>query len=161
MTKIGNAMNVISMTTPNVNGFGAADHGHTKISNAMLQDSRLSYDARGLLGDLLSRSDGHEITVSSIIKRGGVGRDKVYRMLKELSDLGYAVAEQDRNSIGQFDRQQYRITDSPTALLDSVGFDVDSACPNESPVAWGAFLLAFWCKLYQDILCSIHSKKGE
>lgn len=105
------------------------DHGYTKISNSMAQDSRLSYDTRGLLVELLSRPDDWEITVASIVKKGGAGRDKVYRMFKELHDLGYADVEQDRHGSGKFDRQRYRVTDDPSLLIERAAREIDAVLP--------------------------------
>jgi hypothetical protein len=105
------------------------EHGYTKLSNAMLQDSRLSYDTRGLLGELLSRPDDWEITVISIVKRGGAGRDKVYRMFKELHALGYAKVDQDRNDGGKFEKQRYWVTDDPQFMIAQTARELDKLIP--------------------------------
>jgi hypothetical protein len=105
------------------------EHGYTKLSNAMLQDSRLSYDTRGLLAELLSRPDDWEITVISIVKRGGAGRDKVYRMFKELHGLGYAKVDQDRNDGGKFEKQRYWVTDDPQFMIAQTARELDKLIP--------------------------------
>lgn len=59
-----------------------------QISREMLQDKHLSYEARGLLGYLLSKSGNWELRVSDL-QIPGAGRDKVYRILNELQKCGY------------------------------------------------------------------------
>jgi len=94
------------------------ESNYTKISNVLLQDKRLSHEARGLLAELLSRPEDWEITVASIVKSGPSGRDKVYRMLKEAEKFGYGLARQDRRMDGAFQKQQYLISDEPRLLID-------------------------------------------
>src|SRR5690606_37540642 len=69
---------------------------YTKLANSFLQDSRLSYEARGLLAELLSRPDDWEVTVAAIVKSGPAGRDKIYRMMKEAEKYGYATTRKER-----------------------------------------------------------------
>lgn len=52
------------------------------------QDRQLSYEARGMLGDLLSRPDDWQVQPKAL-EMDGCGRDKVYRILKELINTGY------------------------------------------------------------------------
>lgn len=59
-----------------------------QISRVMLQDKTLSYEARGLLGYLLSKSGNWEVRVKDL-QIVGCGRDKVYRVLGELQAKGY------------------------------------------------------------------------
>jgi hypothetical protein len=59
-----------------------------QISREMLQDKTLSYEARGLLGYLLSKSGNWETRVSDLQIKGA-GRDKVYRIIAELQAKGY------------------------------------------------------------------------
>ena len=55
-----------------------------------VEDTRLSWAARGLLGYLLSRPDDWKVLVSDLRKRGNLGRDGIYRLLRELRTVGYA-----------------------------------------------------------------------
>lgn len=101
------------------------EHGFTRISNAFLQDSRVSYETRGLLAELLSRPDDWHVTVVSIVKSGPAGRDKVYRMLKEAEKFGYAASARDRNGDGSFQKQQYVITDDPKLLIARTAAEIE------------------------------------
>ena len=64
-----------------------------------VEDDRLSWAARGLLCYLLSRPDDWKVLVNDLRKRGNLGRDGIYRLLKELRTVGYArfLRLRDRN----------------------------------------------------------------
>lgn len=59
------------------------------VSRKTAQDSRLSFEARGILFYLLSKCDTWEVRVEDLKREGGIGRDKVYRILRELTAAGY------------------------------------------------------------------------
>jgi hypothetical protein len=65
-----------------------AENPFASISRVMLQDKTLSYEARGLLGYLLSKSGDWEVRIKDLQIKG-TGRDKVYRILDELQVKGY------------------------------------------------------------------------
>jgi hypothetical protein len=90
---------------------------YTKLANSFLQDSRLSYEARGLLAELLSRPDDWEVTVVAIVKSGPAGRDKVYRIMRELESHGYATTRKERREDGAFRKHEYVVTDDPDLLI--------------------------------------------
>lgn len=73
------------------------------ISNAWLRDARLSFKARGVLAQLLSYSNGFNVSVkqltASTIKEG---RDAILAALKELQAYGYLAIERERLSNGRF-----------------------------------------------------------
>jgi hypothetical protein len=62
----------------------------TAISNATLQDHRgLSLDSLGLLVYLLSKPLDWRVMSNSLMKEWGIGKDRYYRIVKELRDAGY------------------------------------------------------------------------
>lgn len=71
----------------------------TKLPTALLQDTRLSYGARGLLAEILSDPDEWDGTADSIWllakerrgERGGEGRRVIRAMLRELEVNGYLI----------------------------------------------------------------------
>jgi hypothetical protein len=69
------------------------------IEQQAIEDERLSWAARGLLGYLLSKPDDWKVLVNDLRKRGDLGRDGIYKLLRELRTLGYAryVRERDRH----------------------------------------------------------------
>jgi hypothetical protein len=71
--------------------------------NKPFETIELSWEARGLLGYLLTKPDGWECRNNDIINNGPAGRDKVARMIKELIDAGYMKRFRFQNESGQFD----------------------------------------------------------
>ena len=61
----------------------------TVLPNGLLQDRRLSYTARGLLADLLSRPDGWREDGRGMADSSPQGRGAVRKALKELTAAGY------------------------------------------------------------------------
>ena len=74
----------------------------TIISNAPLNDSRLSWETRGLLAWLFTKPNSWIVNREAIARHGRTGRDKVKRMLAELTANGYLVRTRHRNDDGQF-----------------------------------------------------------
>ncbi|WAL72953.1 hypothetical protein OU787_16445 [Kitasatospora sp. YST-16] len=65
----------------------------TVLPNVMLQDRQLSYTARGLLADLLSRPDGRREDGRKMADSSPQGRRAIYKALKELVRAGYYRVE--------------------------------------------------------------------
>jgi len=85
-----------------------------------VEDDRLSWAARGLLGYLLSRPDDWKVLVNDLRKRGNLGRDGVYRLLRELRTVGYAKFLRLRDKNGRIRGGIYiirEIADSPDPEL--------------------------------------------
>ena len=94
----------------------------TIIDRRALEDSRLSFEARGLLAYLMCKRDDWTVHLSDISREGGawkgdgkkLGRDKVYRLLSELVSLGYARRIQPRDDKSQkFCKVDYEVGDDP------------------------------------------------
>jgi excinuclease UvrABC ATPase subunit len=73
----------------------------TIIPNVSINDTRLSWEALGLLTFLLSKPDNWFISPAHLVKQRVAGKHRVYKMLKELEDFGYIRVEDVRQS-GQF-----------------------------------------------------------
>jgi uncharacterized phage protein (TIGR02220 family) len=84
---------------------------YTVIPNQLLEDERITWEAKGILAYLLSKPDAWELNASHLIGFGHAGREKIYRVLKELQDAGYA--SHNRKSDG---RVEWEIRD--TAQLE-------------------------------------------
>jgi len=81
-----------------------------------VEDNRLSWAARGLLCYLLSRPDDWKVLVNDLRKRGNLGRDGIYRLLRELRTVGYARFLRMRDKNGRIRGGIYiirEIADSP------------------------------------------------
>ena len=77
------------------------DH-YARISNSVFEDSRLSWEARGLQGYLLTKPDDWKVRLYDLIARGPAGEHKMRRMLRELEDLGYLYRKRFRRKDGTF-----------------------------------------------------------
>ncbi|WP_457028623.1 hypothetical protein [Kitasatospora sp. P5_F3] len=89
-------------------------HGRnfTVLPNALLQDRRLSYTARGLLVDLLSRPDGRREDGRQMADSSTQGRGTVRRALKELTVAGYYRVDTVRLPNGTV-RSEAHVFDTP------------------------------------------------
>ncbi|WP_327356304.1 hypothetical protein [Streptomyces sp. NBC_01304] len=63
--------------------------GFTVLPTATLEDSRLSFRARGILAFLIAKPDDWKVRAESIAKAGKEGRDAVQGALRELRNCGY------------------------------------------------------------------------
>lgn len=72
------------------------------ISNAVIRDERLSFRARGILLEILSRPDNWSVSADSLARNGKEGRSAVLTALKELRAVGYMKTEKLRLKNGQF-----------------------------------------------------------
>lgn len=75
------------------------------IPNAVAEDTRLSFEARGVLVYLLAKPHNWRVIIGDIQKAGKIGRDKVYRILNELKDAGYVEVKilRENNRVVQYD----------------------------------------------------------
>jgi hypothetical protein len=74
----------------------------TMIDNALLQDARLSWEARGLHAYLLSKPDTWDVRMRDLVQNGPAGMQKLRRMLKELVRAGYMIRERVKLPDGTF-----------------------------------------------------------
>lgn len=73
------------------------------ISNSVIRDTRLSYRARGVLLDILSRPDNWRVSADSLARTGSEGRHAILSALKELREIGYMRTERLRKENGRFE----------------------------------------------------------
>lgn len=90
-------------------------HPYVVIDRRPLEDERLSWAARGLLGYLLAKPDDGQLRVSDLCRRGDLGRDGVRRLLQQLRDLGYLRCEQVRDERGRGAGYDYTVLEVPHA----------------------------------------------
>lgn len=77
------------------------DKGYFAVSNVPFNDINLSWEARGIMGYLLSKPDGWQVNVSDLIKSGGAKLHKIRRILKELETHGYLKRKQTQDGQGK------------------------------------------------------------
>ncbi len=103
---------------PKQSVFRNTDKGdsHTTILNEMIHDKRLSYDQIGILTFLLSQPYDWVVT-SKLMIRKGCKKDKLYRLLAELTLLGYMGFEDIRDENNQYLGRHYWVSDKPFAEI--------------------------------------------
>ncbi|MFJ8470521.1 hypothetical protein [Kitasatospora sp. NPDC094011] len=88
----------------------------TVLPNAVLQYRRLSYTARGLLADLLSRPDGWREDGRHMADTSPQGRGAIRKALKELADAGFYRVEKIRMPDGTIRTETHVYDTSQLAL---------------------------------------------
>ncbi len=104
--------------------------GFTVLPNFLLQDRRLSYTARGLLADLLSRPDGWREDGRHMADSSPQGRLAVAKALRELTAAGYYRVVRVRQADGTFVSEAH--------VYDSPQTDPQVAPAAADPVSGGA-----------------------
>jgi hypothetical protein len=72
-----------------------------KFANAVFQDEKLSWSAKGIMAYLLSLDDIESASMKGLIEAGPLGRDAVIKYVKELEEAGY-IKRECRNESGRF-----------------------------------------------------------
>jgi hypothetical protein len=92
--------------------------GFAVLPNTLLQDRRLSYTARGVLVDLLSRPDGWSEDGRRMAATSPQGRHAVAKALRELTAFGYYRVERLRRADGTF-VSEVHVFDTPQVAPDA------------------------------------------
>ena len=85
----------------------------TVVPNAIFEDARLSIEAKGTLGYLLSRPHDWTIRLTHIGTTLRLGRDKTERIFQELQDAGYVVRGKQRRVNGVWGPMEFVVFDDP------------------------------------------------
>ena len=102
------------------------------INQDAVEDSRLSWAARGLLGYLLSRPDDWKVLIKDLQRRGDLGRDGIYKLLRELRETGYVQYQRTRDDQGRMRGGIYYVREIPSPhpdLPDTAEADTAAPCP--------------------------------
>lgn len=104
---------------------------YVKISNKVATDTRLSFEARGLMLYVLSKKDDWVIRPGDL-KKQGMGKDRWRRVRRELFDGGYIIQDetQSRNDDGTFGARLWRVRETT-----SIEFPVIEEPPADNPPA--------------------------
>jgi hypothetical protein len=94
----------------------ARRHRFVIVDQAAVEDARLSWAARGLLAYLLSRPDDWKVLVNDLKKRGNLGRDGIYALLRELRSAGYVCFERHRDAQGRMRGGTYIVSEVPAPV---------------------------------------------
>ena len=109
----------------------ARRHRFVIVDQAAVEDMRLSWAARGLLAYLLSRPDDWKVLVNDLKRRGNLGRDGIYALLRELRNAGYVRFERQRDSQGRMRGGTYIVSEVPSPVPASPdAAEPDRAAPH-------------------------------
>lgn len=81
----------------------------TSICNELLNDTTISFKAKGLLCWLMSRPPLWEVSVEHLAKNFIEGKDAIYSMLNELIQAGYVKRNMTRNDLGRLVNVDYLV----------------------------------------------------
>ena len=93
----------------------------TVVNNDILQNSKLSWAAKGMLVYLLHLPDNWQINVADLWNRSKNGRDATAAIIKELIQAGYVTRTKVKGEKNLFKGYDYTVSDEPTVN----GFPVD------------------------------------
>src|SRR5689334_23324458 len=111
------------------------EHPYTLINRTFTDDPALSWEARGLLAYLLCKPDNWTVRFTDLERRGDAGREKLRRMLRELSTAGYLVRTRSHNpASGQWTWESV-VYETPSAGLPPMGEpSVEEPSPAQPPI---------------------------
>lgn len=93
----------------------------TVVPNAVFADDRLSVEAKGVLGYLLSRPHQWRVRLEHVGRTLKVGRRKLQRIFRELIAAGYVTRERQRFAAGhRFGDLDYVVRDVPLVPAPAV-----------------------------------------
>ncbi len=95
-------MSIIRRGTP-------VDRNFYVLDKSISEDSRLSWEARGLLIFLLGKPDDWSVSIEHLTGQAPAGKDKVGRILNELKTVGYVTCERRRGEGGKMAGYVYTV----------------------------------------------------
>jgi hypothetical protein len=99
----------------------AASIALNSLPNAIFLDDRLSVEAKGVLGYLLSRPHSWQVRLDHVGRTLRIGRKKLQRIFRELIGAGYVTREQARTADAhRFREIDYVVRDVPLAPILTV-----------------------------------------
>lgn len=93
------------------------ENPYTLITNKLLRDTTIKHSDRGLMCQLLSWSDFHNLCIQAVVKKSLEGRDAIRGMIDRLIQAGYIRMVQKKNGNGQFDTTTYQIFEQSTGQI--------------------------------------------
>lgn len=104
-----------------------------QIDKEALQDSTISWKAKGLLAYLLSLPDDWRVYVSELTNHSKDGKDSTSSAIKELMQAGYITRQKSNNPDGTFAGYDYTVYESPLRKI-RCGKPVNGKPVNGKPV---------------------------
>lgn len=89
------------------------DNPYGMIRRAVMDGSGLSFEARGVMGYILMKQDNWKTRIKDLMREGGIGRDKAYKIVDELVEKGYARRVEQRDDHGHFNGIVIEVSEIP------------------------------------------------
>ena len=102
---------------------------YVQIDKRVIEDTRLSWKAKGMLVYLLSKPDNWQVRVKDLVKKAKDGREAALSGIAELIENGYAIREQSHTEAGKWAVTVYTITEQP-----QTGFPVTVKPVTDNPL---------------------------
>ena len=103
----------------------------TVLPNAIFVDQRLSIEAKGVLGYLLSRPNKWSVRLEQVGRTLKVGRRRLQRIFRELISAGYVTRDQRRiGSVQRYGQVDYVVRDVPVMIARPVDNSVKPRVQN-------------------------------
>lgn len=99
---------------PIIRGNHTFEDHYTQLPNAWLRDTRLSYKARGLLGELMTHRPGWQVSRERLAQLGPDGDSSIRSAIAELEAAGYLERRRGRRADGTLEPWEW-ITKDPFA----------------------------------------------
>lgn len=118
------------------------EKNYSVVNNQILEDTRMSFKARGLLIYMLSKPDNWQFYSEELVKHSDKdGISSIKTALNELEACGYLKRVQKRAEKGKFSGQDWILNDSPDNS-PQVGFPPADKPSTEKPLAENQQLLS-------------------
>lgn len=115
------------------------ENPYTLITNKLLRDTTIRHSDRGLMAQLLSWSDYHNLCIKALVKRSVEGRDAIRAMIDRLITAGYIKMNQIKSNDGRFDRVVYQIYEESTGVVVSE-LDLDGIVDDQENLQMDLFI---------------------
>ncbi len=93
----------------------SAEDPYTRLPNDLLQNEVLTYEARGLLAELLSRPDNWIVQRAQLLREYAKD-EKLRRITQELRDAGYMFLHQGKDPDSGYFINKWIVSDTPLAV---------------------------------------------
>lgn len=109
------------------------NEGFTQVSNAVLRNVNLSWEARGFLCYLLSLPDDWSFSIKGLVKQTGATEHTIKRLVKELQIEGYVVLTRHINERGKVTKWTWDIyeTGKKVQMLKSPQVEITRCGKNQ------------------------------
>lgn len=96
-----------------------AEHaeGFTTISNALLRDDSLGFEARGFLSYMLTMSDDWVFSIKGLAFQTNLAEWKVMQLVTKLKKAGYIIQRRAKNEKGQFTTCDWDLYEVPQSIV--------------------------------------------